>query len=63
MIRNGLVGLLFVLLLAGPADAASYYNGFVDHWKTSFGKQNTIVVGVLIAGAIGIFVITRGRKR
>ncbi len=68
MIRNLAFGLLAVLLMAGDATAApfaqqSYFAGFVDHWKTSIGKQNTIVVGVLIAGAAGIFIITRGRKR
>ena len=63
MIRNLALALSIVLILAGTASASSYYAGFTEHWKTSFGKQNTIVVGVLIAGALGIFVITRGRKR
>ena len=68
MIRNLVFGLLAVFLLAGEATAApfaqqSYFAGFIDHWKTTAGKQNTIVVGVLLAGAAGIFIITRGRKR
>ena len=68
MIRNLAFGLLAVLLLAGEASAApfaqqSYLDGFIDHWKTSAGKQNTIVVGVLLVGAASIFIITRGRKR
>ncbi len=67
MIRIVVIASLMVLALAGPAAAApfaeqSYVNGFVDHWKTAFGKQNTIVVGVLLAGALGIFIITRGKR-
>lgn len=67
MIRNCLLGMIALILVAGPAAAAafaeqSYYSGFVDHWKTSFGKQNTIVVGVLLVGALGIFIITRGKR-
>ena len=59
---------LLVMLLAGSAAAAppfaeqSYVNGFKEHWKGAFAKQSTIVMGVLLAGAVGIFVITRGKK-
>ena len=67
MIRNCLLGMIALIFVAGPAVAApfaeqSYYTGFIDHGKTSFGKQNTIVVGVLLVGALGIFIITRGKR-
>ena len=67
MIRNCLLGMIALTFVAGPVVAApfaeqSYYTGFIDHWKTSFGKQNTIVVGVLLVGALGIFIITRGKR-
>ena len=62
MIHKFLVGLLFVLVLASPASAASYYSGFVEHWKTTLGHQSTIAMGVVLAGAVGIFVITRGKR-
>ena len=68
MLRNTLATLLTLLLLASPASAAppfaeqSYISGFKEHWKGAFAKQSTIVMGVLLAGAVGIFVITRGKK-
>jgi hypothetical protein len=67
MIRNSIASLLTIAVLAGPVAAApfaeqSYMSGFVDHWKSTIGKQNTIVVGVLFVGALGIFIITRGKK-
>lgn len=67
MIRNSIAALLIMAALAGPATAApfaqqNYLSGFVEHWKSTAGKQNTIVVGVLFVGALGIFIITRGKK-
>ena len=72
MRRTLAASLLALLFLAGSADAAtpdralfaeqSYVSGFREHWKGAFAKQSTIVMGVLLAGAIGIFIITRGRK-
>jgi len=68
MIRTAFATLLAILLLAGSATAAplfaeqSYANGFKEHWKGAFAKQSTIVMGVLLAGAAGIFIITRGKK-
>lgn len=64
--RTFAAALVLVLLLAGSAGASpfaqSYADGFVDHWTSAFAKRNTIVVGVLIAGAVGIFIITRGKR-
>ncbi len=68
MLRTAFAGLLATLLLAGSAAAApvfaeqSYAAGFKEHWKGAFAKQSTIVMGVLLAGAAGIFIITRGKK-
>ena len=66
MTRPFATALALVFLLAGSAEASpfaqSYADGFVDHWTSAFAKRNTIVVGVLIAGALGIFIITRGKR-
>ena len=69
MLRNLGLGLFAILLLAGPVAAASvpiaeqsYVSGFREHWSGAFAKQSTIVMGVLVAGAIGIFIITRGKR-
>ena len=69
MLRTVVLVLVAVLLLAGPAAAApvsfaeqSYVNGFKEFWTGAFAKQSTIVIGVLLAGALGIFIITRGKR-
>jgi hypothetical protein len=67
------LGLLAVLLTTAPAAAAEpagplfagtfreYWRGFVDFWTSAFLKQNGIVMLVLGLGAVGIFIITRGK--
>ncbi len=64
--RTFATALALVFLLASNAVASpfaqSYADGFVDHWTAAFAKRNTIVIGVLIAGAVGIFIITRGKR-
>ena len=50
-----------------PAEAAvpfasGYWSGFVDYWMKWIQNRNAILFTVLIAGAIGIFIITRGKK-
>lgn len=66
MTRTFAAALICLLLLAGSAEASpfaqSYVDGFIDHWTAAFAKRNTIVVGVLIVGAVGIFIITRGKR-
>ena len=68
MLRTAFAVVIVLLLLADPVSAGpplaeqSYVNGFKEHWKGAFAKQSTIVMGVLLAGAVGIFVITRGKK-
>jgi hypothetical protein len=66
--------LLFLLLLAGPARAADasahapalfagYWGEFLEHWRGVFQKQNGIVMGTIVMGAICLFIITRGKWR
>ena len=67
------LGLLLVLATSAPAAAADpsgaplfatlreYWRGFVDFWAGAFLKQNGIVMLVLGLGAVGIFIITRGK--
>lgn len=60
---------LAVLLAAAPAPAAdgppplvaSYWEGFIDHWSGVFQKQNGVVMGALVVGAVCLFIITRGK--
>ena len=66
---------LVVLTTAGPAAAGtgpgtpaalvgnfgSYWEGFLDHWRGVFQKQNGIVMATLLLGAVCLFVITRGK--
>ena len=40
---------------------ASYWEGFVEHWTGVFKKQNGIVMGILLFGALCLFIITRGK--
>jgi hypothetical protein len=64
---------LAVLFTAAPAAAADpgpsaliaggYWSGFVDHWHGVFQKQNGIVMGTLVVGALCLFIITRGKWR
>jgi hypothetical protein len=44
-----------------PALFANYWTGFVDHWSGVFKKQNGIVLGTLLVGAVCLFIITRGK--
>lgn len=64
--------LLAVLATTSPVSAAEsgaplfgtlreYWRGFVDFWAGAFLKQNGIVMLVLGLGAVGIFIITRGK--
>ena len=34
---------------------------FVEHWTGVFQKQNGIVLGTLLIGAVCLFIITRGK--
>jgi hypothetical protein len=64
------LALLALVMFAGPVAASSgdplfgnYWQGFLDFWKTTFQKQNGVVMGVLGVGAIALFIITRGKWR
>ncbi len=68
-----LVAVLAVLCVSAMASAAepvpaalwgdfgTYRRGFVDFWTGAFKKQNGVVMLALGVGAIGIFIITRGK--
>lgn len=70
MLRFALLALALVALSTLPVSAAEspvfaqsgYWNGFVEHWSNSFAKRNSIVVFVLVIAAVGVFIITRGKK-
>jgi hypothetical protein len=46
-----------------PVFAASYWEGFIEHWSGVFQKQNGVVMAALIVGAVCLFIITRGKWR
>lgn len=71
------VALIVVLMLTPIASASErhsqssistslwgsrYWDGFVEFWTEAFRKQNGVVMLVLGAGALSIFIITRGKK-
>ena len=70
-----LLAALGVGFTAGPAAAseiapggytpplASYWEGFIEHWSGVFQRQNGIVMGVVLVGALCLFIITRGKWR
>ncbi len=58
------VGTLAVLLLLPtPSFAAGFWSGFKNYWVGFIGAQNGIVMTVLGLGALGIFIVTRGKWR
>jgi len=71
LFRTLALAVFAALLTAAPASAAeaapptllagSYWDGFVDHWSAVFQKQNGIVMGALLVGAVCLFIITRGK--
>lgn len=49
---------------AGPAArplVAGYWGEFVDHWSGKLRQQNGVVMFALGVGAVGLFIITRGK--
>ncbi len=40
---------------------ASYLDEFIDHWSGKLKNQNSIVLCALGVGAVGLFIITRGK--
>jgi hypothetical protein len=54
-----------VLVFAAPAPAASsagrFWSGFKGFWGAIFGSVGGVVGTVLLAGAAGLFIITRGK--
>ena len=39
----------------------SYIDGFINHWSNAFNNQSSIVMVALGVGAVGVFIITRGK--
>lgn len=60
-----LAALFAVLLFAAPAAAATplerFWAGFKHFWGGVFGSVGGIVGIVLVAGALALFIITRGK--
>lgn len=63
-----LIPFLLLAVFAAPAAAADgsplllgYWSEFTDYWQGAFQKQNGIVVGISIIGALSLFIITRGK--
>lgn len=72
MINMKFIGLCTLMLLASCdtiqasecfASSNSYWIGFRDYWLSAFRRQNTMVLAVVGLGALGIFIITRGKWR
>lgn len=65
--RNALIAFFVLLLLASPAAAAEplsfarFWAGFTSFWGRIFGSVGGVVGMVLLVGAVGIFIITRGK--
>ena len=66
--RPFLLAACLVLLFAAPAAAAAgtpvfadYTEGFTEYWTKFFKEQNGVVMGVLLVGAVALFIITRGK--
>ncbi len=64
------IALLCLLLTCAPALAAGegqtviladYWDGFLKYWKDTFQKQNGVTMGILLVGALSLFIITRGK--
>jgi hypothetical protein len=40
---------------------AGYWGEFIDHWTGKLKNQNSIILCALGVGAVGLFIITRGK--
>ncbi|MEZ6139694.1 MAG: hypothetical protein R3B84_03900 [Zavarzinella sp.] len=59
--KNLIFAMLFALLVAQPAFAGSYWYSFKAYWTRVISSQNGYVMFALGMGAIGIFIISRGK--
>ena len=53
-----------LVLMASPAAASDFgrfWHGFRSFWGAIFGSVGGIVGVVLLAGAVSVFIITRGK--
>ena len=53
--------LLFFVTPAPAADIARYWTGFRGFWSNLIGSVGGVVGIVLLTGAAGLFIITRGK--
>ncbi|MCX7665396.1 MAG: hypothetical protein N2112_07615 [Gemmataceae bacterium] len=49
------------LMWSSSAFAGGFWDNFRSYWARTLGTDNGIVMTVLVAGAISLFVITRGK--
>ena len=49
------------LLFAQMHGIASYWTNFLEYWRRTLITENGIVSCALLLGALGIFIITRGK--
>jgi hypothetical protein len=63
-----LAAITFLLLTAAPVMAAGrpsaigrYWRDFKDYWANAFENQGAVVMVTLSAGALAMFIITRGK--
>ncbi len=47
--------------LFGVSSLGGFWQGFRTYWMQQVGSVNGIVLVVVILGAVGIFIITRGK--
>jgi len=71
-VRVLMIATVVVASFAPPALAASnngpvapvfgsYFDDFVEHWLGKLKQQNAVVLIALGVGAVGLFIITRGK--
>jgi hypothetical protein len=61
-LTTALCSLVLLCATASFAHAESYGEGFANYWKKAFGKQDTMVLGVLGFGALCILVLLSSGK-
>jgi hypothetical protein len=40
-----------------------YWQGFVDHWTNTVGKQSGFTMVIIACGIVGVLIIISGRKK
>jgi hypothetical protein len=50
-------------LFAAKSAVRKYWDGFKDYWGGAFKSKSAVTMIVLGTGALGLFIITRGKWR